>query len=154
MCTIFLAPGSLNAGAPEARVSDLAWMSGAWGGPFGPQRLEEVWSQPSAGSMVGLIKIIANDATSMIEVALVEEVDDSLELRVRQWAPGFVALADEPLTMKLAEIGPRKVTFHVVGQGALKTLSYSRPTPGEFRVNAVPAEGEAFEIRLAPMTDD
>lgn len=164
VCLILLVPGLVPAAPsdtadaepphpPNARVLDLAWMSGTWRGPLGEQVLEETWSLPTAGSMAGLIKITANGRTSIVELALIEDTDDSLMLRVRQWLPGFVAISDEPLTMQLVALGEREVRFEAIGNGALKSLSYSRPSSGSFHVRAEPAEGAPFEIHLTTVGD-
>jgi len=50
---------AIPAGAGHAdpmAVSRLAWMSGTWGGPSGRVMMEEIWSTPDGGAMVGMHK--------------------------------------------------------------------------------------------------
>lgn len=44
------------AAADSTSVARLGWMSGAWGGPAGRVMMEEVWSSPEGGAMVGVHK--------------------------------------------------------------------------------------------------
>ena len=141
-------PLSAFADSPHAKIGDLGWMSGYWSGAFGDQTLEEQWLPASSGSIAGVIRISDDDAMAMIELALIEESDDSLVLRVRQWLPGFVAASATPMTMKLVEIGERSVSFEAVGPAPLQRLSYSRPTEKDFHINAEAATGP-FTIKLS-----
>ena len=37
----------------RCRLSDMSWLSGCWQGRKGTAVLEEIWSKPSGGSMLG-----------------------------------------------------------------------------------------------------
>lgn len=130
------------------RVGDLAWMTGSWTGPFGEQTLEENWSVPAGGTIACLVRITGGGQTSMVELILIEEVDDSLLFRVRQWLPGFVPRRPEPQIMTLAQISDRRVSFDGTGDSDFVHLTYSRPSQDVFQIDVEPREGEPFQIRL------
>ena len=129
-------------------VADLAWMTGSWIGPFGEQTLEENWSQPAGGTIACLVRITANDQTNMVELILIEEVDDSLLFRVRQWLPGFVPRRPEPQIMTLDQLSDRSVSFDGTGDSDFEHLTYSRPSEDVFQIDVVPRQGEPFQIKL------
>jgi hypothetical protein len=130
------------------KVSDLAWMTGSWIGPFGEQTLEENWIPPAGGTIACLVRITGNGQTNMVELILIEEVEDSLLFRVRQWLPGFVPRRPEPQIMTLARMSDRSVSFDGIGDSDFELLTYSRPSEDVFQIDVVPREGEPFQIRL------
>jgi hypothetical protein len=129
-------------------IADLAWMTGSWIGSFGEQTLEENWSQPAGGTIACLVRITGNDQTNMVELILIEELDDSLLFRVRQWLPGFVPRRPEPQIMTLAELSDRSVSFDGTGDSDFEHLTYSRPSEDLFQIDVVPRQGEPFRIEL------
>ena len=144
-----LVTSSASAEAPAApKVSDLAWMAGSWIGPFGEQTLEETWSRPAGGSIACMVRITSAGQTDMIELILIEEADESLVFRVRQWLPGYVPRRPEPQVMTLADIGDRRIRFDGVGDSDFKHLTYSRPSEDVFQIDVEPRQGEPFQVRL------
>lgn len=53
--------------APRANVDDLGWLSGCWEGRQGEAVLEEIWSKPAGGSMLGLSRTVKGDRTTSFE---------------------------------------------------------------------------------------
>ena len=141
--------GPVLAEGPAAKVADLAWMSGHWSGPMQNGTLEENWIQPTAKSMAALVRATGADATTMIELIVIEEENDTLMLRVQQWNPGFAPRTPGPQVMKLKSSEPNKVVFESTGEGGLKTLGYSRPEPGKFVISIELPAGQKFDIPLA-----
>ena len=140
---------TLAAGGPAAKVSDLAWMTGHWEGPTGNGTLEENWTQPKSGSIGSLVRATNGDATSMIELIVIEEEEEgSLVLRLQAWNPGFEPLSEAPQEMTLVESSENKVVFEAVGEGGLKRLGYSRAA-NHFTVHVTTAQGQEFSLELA-----
>jgi hypothetical protein len=148
LVSICLASPAVFAEGPTAKIADLAWMSGHWSGPMQNGTLEENWIQPTAKSMAALVRSTAGDATTMIELIVIEEEAGSLTLRVQQWNPGWKPRTPEPQVMKLVESAPNKVVFESTGQGGLKTLGYSRPAPDKFVISIELPQGQKFDIPL------
>ena len=135
--------------APQAKIGDLAWMSGHWSGSMGKGTLEENWIQPTAKSIASLVRSTEGDATGMIELIVIEEENGTLMLRVQQWNPGFAPRTPSPQVMKLVESAPNKVMFAATGEGGLKTLGYSRPAPDKFVISIETPQGQKFDIPLS-----
>lgn len=133
----------------KVKLSDLSWMTGSWTGPVGPGlTLEENWIQPVDGSLAALVRITGNGKTSMVELIVIEEENDSLVLRVKQWDAGFKPRTPKPQTFKLVTMGENMVGFEAIDSGVMKTLAYSRPEEGLFNIDIENVEGGIYQINL------
>jgi hypothetical protein len=130
-------------------IEDLGWMTGAWAGSVGPGvTLEENWIQATDASIASLVRLSGNGSTSMIELIVIEEENDSLVLRVKQWDAGFKPRTELPQTMTLVSVEENRVEFKPTAPVGFKSLAYSRPTPDTFVIDLVTAEGKAVKIPL------
>lgn len=82
---------SENEARPAATLADAHWLVGSWEGTAFGQRFEEVWNAASAGSMVGMFKLINGEEVNFYEILLLEEVEGSLSLKVKHFSRDFVA---------------------------------------------------------------
>lgn len=149
LISAIVAFGSSRALAEQAKISDLAWMTGAWAGPAGPGiTLEENWIKPVDGSIASLVRMTGKGKTSMVELIVIEEENDSLTLRIQQWDPGFKPRTEGPQVMALESMGENSVKFKAAGDGGMKTLGYSRPDNDSFNIDIETGEGAKFQIQL------
>lgn len=141
---------SMSAGADEhPTVGDLAWMTGSWAGPVGGGlTLEENWILPVDGSIASLVRMTGNGKTSMVEMIVIEEENDSLVLRIQQWDPGFVPRTPGPHTLTLRELGDNRVAFEAGDDAAFRNLTYSRPDPETFVIEVVIGDAQQQRIEL------
>ena len=131
-------------------VEDLAWMTGTWSGAMGQGgSLEENWATPTNGSMAALVRGFSPDGTTnMIELISIEEENDSLVLRLKQWNPGMEPRYDGFQVMKLIESKDRMIRFENTGEGGLAKLGYSRPADDTFVISIETPTGQSFDIEL------
>lgn len=131
------------------KVEDLAWMTGTWSGAMVQGgSLEETWAVPKNGSMAALVRGFSPDGTTnMIELISIEEEDDTLVLRLKQWNPGMEPRAQGFQVMKLIESKDRMVRFENTGEGLAK-LGYSRPADDRFVISIEMPGGQAFDLDL------
>ena len=141
---------AVSAGADEhPTVSDLAWMTGSWAGPVGGGlTLEENWILAVDGSIASLVRLTGNGATSMVEMIVIEEENDSLVLRIQQWDPGFVPRTPGPHTLTLREVRDNRVSFEAGDDAAFRNLTYSRPEPDTFVIEVVVGDAPQQRIEL------
>ena len=144
---VLLFASSLTAGVT---VQDLQWMSGTWTGSVGgPVKLQENWTVPEAGSIQSLVRMTAGDTTTMVELIVVEEIDESLQLHIQQWDKGYVPRAGGAQRMTMESVGENYVKFKDASGGGLKTLQYSRPgNASTFVIDIVTAMGQPMKIEL------
>ena len=144
---VLLLASSLTAGVT---VQDLQWMSGTWTGSVGgPVKLQENWTVPEAGSIQSLVRMTAGDTTTMVELIVVEEIDESLQLHIQQWDKGYVPRAGGAQRMTMESVGENYVKFKDASGGGLKTIQYSRPgNASTFVIDIVTAMGQPMKIEL------
>lgn len=63
---------------PPARVDDLAWMAGSWEGASGERWLEESWSAPRGGMMIGFARHGVGDALHEFEFVRLQPGEDGV----------------------------------------------------------------------------
>ena len=134
---------------PPADIDQLSWMTGNWAGALGPNQLEENWISGEGNSIAAMVRMTANDATSMFEMITIEEVEGSLVLHIQQWSPGFEPRSPSAQKMELSEITENSVHFVAVSEGGMKSLGYSHPTPESFIIHVEQATGAKIDINLA-----
>ncbi|MBD3298146.1 MAG: hypothetical protein GF341_05780 [candidate division Zixibacteria bacterium] len=79
----------LNDGAQPAMatIDDIAWLAGSYRGDGLGGVVEEIWSEPRAGMMVGLFRATKNDTLMFTELMYISEEDSSLVLRLKHFNP-------------------------------------------------------------------
>jgi len=86
--TFQLSPGEER---PAATIEDASWLAGSWAGTAFGGRFEEVWNAPSAGTMVGLFKLLGDEGVAFYELILLSVEDGTLSLKVKHFNPDFTA---------------------------------------------------------------
>jgi hypothetical protein len=76
---------------PAATLADASWLVGSWTGTAFGQQFEEIWSEPSAGSMVGMFKLLDGEDVSFYELMLMTVDDGTLSLKVKHFNADFSA---------------------------------------------------------------
>ena len=99
---------------PPATLDDIAWLAGSWSGEALGGAFEEVWNPPSAGSMVGMFKLLRDGKVSFYELMLFVEEKGSLSFKVRHFNPDFTAWEDrdEDVTLPFVKAEEDAVHFH------------------------------------------
>jgi hypothetical protein len=143
----FVASTALAAG-PPAKVTDLAWMTGTWSAPLGPNTLEENWTTPTNGNIASMVRMSGPNGVSMWEVITIEEKNGSLLMSIQQWNAGFEPRSPAAQKMELVEIGDKRVKFKAVTDGAMATLGYSLGADGSFNIEAGQPDGSARTLSL------
>lgn len=82
--TEYLAEG---APSPLATIEDVSWISGYWKGEIWGGHFEEVWSYPTAGSMMASFKFVENNQVKFYELMTISEYEGSLILKLKHFGP-------------------------------------------------------------------
>ena len=63
----------------SSKISELAWLSGAWQtAPGGRARIEEHWTVPAGGTMIGMGRTVVGDKTAEFEFLRIEQRGDNI----------------------------------------------------------------------------
>ena len=70
-----------------ARISELAWLAGRWEGEGLGGTVDEVWSQPAGGAMVGHFRLVRDAKPVFYEIMTLIESQGSVEMRLKHVNP-------------------------------------------------------------------
>ena len=111
---------------PAATLDDVAMLIGSWTGEAFGSSFEASWHPPSAGSMVGLFKLLGDAGVSFYEILLLVEEEGSLSLKVKHFTPAFEAWEEKGDYTRFrfvkAEEGAvhfQGISFYAVGEDEL-----------------------------------
>ena len=115
----------LTEGAPRpaAKVTDLAWLAGRWTGEGLGGRIDEVWSEPDGGAMVGYFRLIKDGKPVFYEILTILEVEGSVEMRLKHVNPDMTGWEEKAgfVTFKLVK--------HDAGGAYFSGLTFRRTGP-------------------------
>lgn len=140
--------GAAFAAGPPAKITDLAWMTGTWAAPLGPNTLEENWTTATNGNIASMVRMTGPNGVSMWEVITIEEKDGSLLMNIQQWDAGFVPRTPAAQKMELVEVGDKRVKFKAITEGPMNTLAYSIGADGSFNIEAGQPDGSVAKLAL------
>jgi hypothetical protein len=104
-----------DASSPPATIDAARMLIGGWAGKGFGQQFEETWNAPSAGTMVGMFKVFSDqDGVSFYELMIIEEVEDSLVLKVKHFNSDFSGWEekDDFVAMPLVEASENELHFN------------------------------------------
>lgn len=131
------------ASRPVATICQVAWMAGSWAGEAFGGAVEEVWTPPSAGTMVGMFKLTHGGKPSLYEFQLVVEEEGSLTLKLKHYNADFSGWEEKDGFVSFPLVELTKDAAYFGG------LTYRRAGPDELEVHvALEREGELREERL------
>ncbi|WKN30688.1 DUF6265 family protein [Porifericola rhodea] len=86
--------GSLLAQS-KGSLSDIAFIAGHWETVNDGKTVEAFWTEPSGDNMVGVIRMIEDEAATLYEIFAIEQTENGLEIRVKHFKPGLIGLEDK-----------------------------------------------------------
>ena len=134
LATTVLAASPASAGQPPSpTIHDLAFMQGGWRAERDGDRLEEHFTAPRDGSMIGMFRWSGDGTTQMTEHMVIEQHQDGVRLFLRHFHPGAVAWEQEqahgPMTFTLEEAGNGRAVFVAPDRSFPQRILYHRLEP-------------------------
>jgi hypothetical protein len=127
---LFTAAHAWAAQAPDRRacgLADLAWIAGDWRGEVGGGTIEEQWSAPAGGSMMGMFRYVKDGTTHLYEFLTIEQGTNGPVLRLKHFNPGLVGWEEkaEAVTCPLVHAAPNEAVFDSGGENLVR-LTFRR----------------------------
>ena len=72
---------------PAATLEDAAWLVGYWQGEAFGGTIEEAWTPATAGSMMGVFRLMEDGETKFYEFILLVEEEGSLVMKLKHFHP-------------------------------------------------------------------
>lgn len=142
----------LQATLPEpiaASLADVAFMAGHWVDESKEGLSEEVWTEPSGDSMVGMWRYVGKGQTQIFELLALKAESGSVVLRLRHFDPKLVGREERqtPVELRLISKKPGEAVFEgpAVGGSGRVRLTYRSPEKGAL-VGVLEKGGEPQEF--------
>jgi Domain of unknown function (DUF6265) len=132
---------------PPYKIADLAWIAGSWRTASGqPPQIEEHWTQPAGGTMLGMGRAVAGDRTVEFEYLRLEERNGEIY---------YVAYPNAkcPGTdFKLTRLSPQEAVFENPAHDFPKRVIYRKGANGSLTASIDGGEGaKAIKFEYLPI---
>ena len=121
---------------PATNISDLIWLAGDWQTASGGRaQIEEHWTLPAGGTMIGIGRTVVGDKTAEFEFLRIEQRDDDIY---------YVANPNGncPQTdFKLTRLTPQEVIFENPTHDFPKRVMYRKNSDGSLLASIDGGEG-------------
>lgn len=100
-------------GSPKASLEQVTWIEGYWQGKAMGGQIEEVWTAPLGGSMMGSFKLVIDNIIQFYELCTISEENGTLLLRIKHFNKNLQGWEekDESEEFELVKIESNKVYF-------------------------------------------
>ncbi|MDC0006339.1 CBM9 family sugar-binding protein [Winogradskyella sp.] len=97
----------------EPKLANISWITGTWHGEAFGGVTEEIWSEPSGGSMMATFKLINDGKVTFYEIEVIREIENSLLLQLKHFGADLKGweTKDETVDFPLKYITETKVVF-------------------------------------------
>lgn len=119
----------LSCAAEAATIEDASWLAGRWTGTGLGGQMEEVWSAPVGGQMVGHFRLVQDGKPVFYEFILIDVVDGGLRMRLKHFNPDHTAWEDKDTWTTFTPVStqPDKLVF--------SALTIERTGPDSLRMS-------------------
>ncbi|WP_296320621.1 DUF6265 family protein [Winogradskyella sp.] len=97
----------------EPKLENIAWIAGTWHGEAFGGKTEEIWSEPSGGSMMATFKLTVDGKVQFYEIEIIREIENNLVLQLKHFNNDLKGweTKDETVDFPLKYITENKVVF-------------------------------------------
>ncbi|MCF6361739.1 MAG: DUF6265 family protein [Cyclobacteriaceae bacterium] len=113
-------------GSPKASIHDFSWIAGHWKGEAMGGIIEEIWTPPLAGAMMGVFKLVDGNTVVFYEIETLTEEEGSVILRLKHFGAKLKGWEekDDTIDFKLVKLAKNKayfdgLTFELVNENEL-----------------------------------
>jgi hypothetical protein len=124
-------------------LSEVAWIAGTWIGGAGDSFIEERWSQPVGGEMIGTFRMLESGEPVFYEFMRLATEPAGVVLQIKHFGADLTAWEDaaETVDFELDQATDNRAVFVSIKDGLPETLTYRRTNEGLEVTLDKPAEG-------------
>lgn len=106
-----MAPADLP--SPPATLQDMTWFAGHWTGAGLGGTCEEAWSEPAAGAMMGMFRLVKEGKVVFYEFLTLVEHEGSLLLKLKHFNADLTGWEEKAhfIKFRLLRVEPEAVYF-------------------------------------------
>lgn len=129
-------------------MNSLKFMAGTWRTPHAWGDMEEIWSEPTHGNMMGSFRCIKDGKIVFYEFMVIEQRDSATVFKLRHFSPGSIAWEDKesPYLYPMVSLsattatferpdGETRITYALVTPNQLKSTLERKEKDGTWRVD-------------------
>lgn len=98
-----------------AKITDFKWLAGTWSGSGLGGTIEEIWSEPQNGVMMGMFRLFSGGKLSFYEFIVLEERNGSVVMRLKHFDPKLVGWEEKDKTVDFPFIKKDKQRYYFGG---------------------------------------
>ena len=114
----------------DPKLEGLSFLAGSWHRQNGNTVMEEHWTAPSGGCMMGMMRQVTEGKVGVREFILLEEGEDGIRMSVKHVGPKMADIPGRAYTLKLAKFDGTEAVFENPGEGTLKAVIYRKLSDG------------------------
>lgn len=94
-------------------IEDFAWLAGHWQGDGLGGKSEEIWSPPSAGTMMGMYQHSKDGTITFYEFFVIQEEEDGFKLKIKHFTRELIGWEEKEkyITFPLISLSPNRIEF-------------------------------------------
>lgn len=130
---------------------DINVLSGSWIGDAFGGKIEEIWTKPASGSMIGMFRMYNEKRTGVLEFLVITEDRHGVTLKFKHFDVDYNAKEETPLVFKLISIEGNKYVFESDAHNKPKRLIYNFIDSDQLVVtveNEVDGTSESFSLNM------
>ena len=104
-----------DAAAGAGKIEDLAWLEGHWKGEGLGGTLEEIWTAPAAGKMMGMFRLVKEGEPMFYEIISLGVFDGEMAMRLKHVNPDMTGWEERNDFVKFRWIGVIDGVHHFSG---------------------------------------
>lgn len=146
--------GSAPGGKPT--LEDLGWLVGTWRGEGLGGEFEEHWTAATAGTMLGVFRLVMEGKIKVIEFTLIADEGERIAFRFKHFRPDYTTWeANRPLDFTLVSVSESEAVFlsEAPDQNAPRRITYNLLQDGSLVAEVAGSDEEgritdSFELRF------